>query len=185
MTSTRNRGYNIVANALEITTSNAFEASDRLALVDGSIAEAATVAKIAEVAKNKFKSIDSLVNNAGIYFAKNTSRITTWAKSRARTAPDAVPNSGRCGWDALEAKLACRDIGCCDSSPSQHASKHAATTGHPIIASFEPGEAWFYDYETRGMDQGVELLPRHSHPEDQPSPGPAGRVPANWESLLH
>jgi hypothetical protein len=60
-----------------------------------------------------------------------------------------------------------------------------ATTGHPIIASFEPGEDWFYDYEKRGMIKGVELLPSHSHPEDQPSPGPAGRVPANWESLLH
>ncbi|MGC2416507.1 MAG: hypothetical protein WA434_02110 [Candidatus Acidiferrales bacterium] len=31
----------------------------------------------------------------------------------------------------------------------------------------------------------TELLPPHSHPEDQPSPGPAGRVPANWESRLH
>ena len=157
---------------------------------------------------------------------------TTWAKSGARPPPDAVPNSGRCGWDALEAKLAgqdtegklgmkkdqrginpaskpsgngcveclasskgwwlhlrrcaeCGHIGCCDSSPSQHASKHAATTGHPIIASFEPGEDWFYDYEKRGMIKGVELLPPHSHPQDQPSPGPAGRVPANWESLLH
>jgi NAD(P)-dependent dehydrogenase (short-subunit alcohol dehydrogenase family) len=65
------RGYNVVANALEITPSNAFEASDKLALVDGSIAEAATAAKIAEVAKNKFKSIDALVNNAGIYLAKH------------------------------------------------------------------------------------------------------------------
>ena len=35
------------------------------------------------------------------------------------------------------------------------------------------------------MIEGVELLPPHSHPEDQPAPGPAGRVPANWESLLH
>ena len=35
-----------------------------------------------------------------------------------------------------------------------HASKRAATTGHPIIASFEPGEDWFYDYEKRGNDQG-------------------------------
>jgi hypothetical protein len=65
------------------------------------------------------------------------------------------------------------------------AQKHAATTGHPIIASFEPGEDWFYDYEKRGMIQGEELLPPHSHPEDQPAPGPAGKVPANWQSLLH
>jgi hypothetical protein len=67
----------------------------------------------------------------------------------------------------------------------QPASKHAAKTGDPVIASFEPGEDWFHDHEKPGMIKGVELLPPHSHPEDQPSPGPAGRVPANWESLLH
>jgi len=65
------------------------------------------------------------------------------------------------------------------------ASKHAAATGHPIIASFEPGEDWFFDYENGEMIEGAELLPPHSHPEDQPTPGPAGKVPANWESLLH
>src|SRR5512144_2168815 len=64
------RGYNVVANSRNITTSGAFEASDRLALVDGSIAEAATAAKIADVATGRFGSIDALVNNAGIYFSK-------------------------------------------------------------------------------------------------------------------
>ena len=76
-------------------------------------------------------------------------------------------------------------IGSCDSSPSQHASEHAAATGHPIIASFEPGEDWFFDYDKQGMIKGVELLPPHAHPANQPAPGPAGRVPANWESLLN
>ncbi len=47
----------------------------------------------------------------------------------------------------------------------------------------ESGEDWFFDYEKQGMIKGVELLPPHSHPENQPVPGPAGRVPANWESL--
>ena len=64
------RGYNVVANSRNITKAGAFEASDKLALVDGSIAEAATAAKIAEVARSKFRSIDALVNNAGIYFSK-------------------------------------------------------------------------------------------------------------------
>ncbi len=64
------RGYNVVANSRNITTSGAFEASDRLALVDGSIAEAATAKKIAEVAMIRFGSIDALVNNAGIFFSK-------------------------------------------------------------------------------------------------------------------
>jgi len=57
-------------------------------------------------------------------------------------------------------------------------SEPAATTGHPIIASFEPGEDCFYDYEKRGMIKDVELLPPRSHP-DQPPTGPAGRLPAN------
>ena len=43
------RGYNVVANAREITKSSVFEASETLALVDGSIAEAAIAAEIAEV----------------------------------------------------------------------------------------------------------------------------------------
>jgi len=64
------RGYNVVANSRNITKSGAFEASDKLALVDGSIADAATAAKIAEVAKSKFGSIDALVNNAGIFTTK-------------------------------------------------------------------------------------------------------------------
>jgi NAD(P)-dependent dehydrogenase (short-subunit alcohol dehydrogenase family) len=55
------RGYNVVANSRSITKSGAFEASDKLALVDGSIAEAATATKIAEVAKSEFGSIDALV----------------------------------------------------------------------------------------------------------------------------
>ena len=42
------RGYRVVANSRNVTKSGAFEASDRLALVDGSVAEPATAAKIAE-----------------------------------------------------------------------------------------------------------------------------------------
>jgi NAD(P)-dependent dehydrogenase (short-subunit alcohol dehydrogenase family) len=64
------RGYNVVANSRHITQSGAFEPSDQLALVDGDIAEAETAAKIADAATSKFGSIDALVNNAGIYFAK-------------------------------------------------------------------------------------------------------------------
>jgi len=88
-------------------------------------------------------------------------------------------------WLHLRRCAECGHIGCCDSSPSQHASKHAAATGHPIIASFEPGEDWFYDYAKQGMVKGAALLPPHAHPESQPAPGPAGKVPANWESLLN
>lgn len=43
----------------------------------------------------------------------------------------------------------CQDCGrthCCDSSPNRHATRHAQTTGHPVIASAEPGERWLYCY---------------------------------------
>jgi hypothetical protein len=58
-------------------------------------------------------------------------------------------------WLRLGRFAECGHIGCCDSSPSQHASKHAAATGHPIIASFEPGEDWFCDYEKQRMSTGA------------------------------
>jgi NAD(P)-dependent dehydrogenase (short-subunit alcohol dehydrogenase family) len=64
------RGYSVVANSRNMTKSGTFVASDKLALVDGNIGEAATAAKIVETATSKFKSIDALVNNAGIFFAK-------------------------------------------------------------------------------------------------------------------
>src|ERR1700694_5889381 len=70
------RGYNVVANSRNITRSGAFESSEKLALVDANIEDLATAAKIAEVAKTKFKSIDALVNNAGIFFAKQFTDYT-------------------------------------------------------------------------------------------------------------
>ena len=63
------RGYKVVANSRSITTTGTF-APPRLALVDGDIGEAATAAKIAETAIDRFGSIDVLVNNAGIFFTK-------------------------------------------------------------------------------------------------------------------
>ncbi len=88
-------------------------------------------------------------------------------------------------WFHLRRCAQCGHIGCCDSSPSQHASKHAAATGHPIITSFEPGEHWFYDYRTEEFLAGPKLPAPHAHPPDQPAPGPDGAVPANWQTLLH
>jgi len=71
------RGYNVVANSRKITKSGAFEASDEVALVDGNIAEPATAARIVETALSRFKSIDALVNNAGIFFTKPFTDYTT------------------------------------------------------------------------------------------------------------
>jgi NAD(P)-dependent dehydrogenase (short-subunit alcohol dehydrogenase family) len=64
------RGYSVVANSRNITTSGPFVPSEKLALVDGSIGEPATAAKIVHTATSNFRSIDALINNAGIFFAK-------------------------------------------------------------------------------------------------------------------
>jgi hypothetical protein len=88
-------------------------------------------------------------------------------------------------WVHLRRCAQCGHIGCCDSSPSQHASAHAKTSGHPVIRSFEPGEDWFYNYETEDSFSGPALAPPESHPADQPVPGPAGRVPRDWRFHVH
>jgi uncharacterized UBP type Zn finger protein len=49
-------------------------------------------------------------------------------------------------WVHLRLCQSCGHVGCCDNSPGRHATKHAASTGHPIIRSFEPGEAWLWCY---------------------------------------
>jgi hypothetical protein len=88
-------------------------------------------------------------------------------------------------WFHLRRCVACGHIGCCDSSPSQHASYHAETAGHPIVRSYEPGEAWFWNYAAEKFSAGPPLAPPEHHPLDQPVPGPAGRVPDDWQSRLH
>ena len=49
-------------------------------------------------------------------------------------------------WVHLRTCQTCGGTRCCDSSPNRHASKHAHGTGHPVIASAEPGERWVYCY---------------------------------------
>ncbi|UMG93951.1 UBP-type zinc finger domain-containing protein [Nocardioides sp. TF02-7] len=80
-------------------------------------------------------------------------------------------------WVHLRRCATCGHVGCCDTSPGQHATRHATTTGHRFMQSFEPGEDWYYDYVTEQVFDGPELAPPRSRPEDQPVPGPAGRVP--------
>lgn len=65
--------------------------------------------------------------------------------------PPAAPVCDECvktgtRWVHLRTCQTCGETHCCDSSPSQHASKHAHSSGHPVIASAEPGERWLYCY---------------------------------------
>lgn len=67
----------------------------------------------------------------------------------------------------------------------QHATSHWRESGHRVIASFEPGEEWFWDFELEEGFEGPELADPQSHPVDQPTPGPQGAVPADWRDHIH
>ena len=49
-------------------------------------------------------------------------------------------------WMHLRNCQTCGVTLCCDSSPNQHASKHAAAQNHPVAISAEPGERWLWCY---------------------------------------
>jgi hypothetical protein len=89
-------------------------------------------------------------------------------------------------WFHLRRCAQCGHIGCCDSSPHQHASAHARVTGHHIIRSYEPGESWYWNFATEELiAEGPPLAGPEHHPLEQPTPGPAGHVPADWRRQLH
>jgi hypothetical protein len=45
-------------------------------------------------------------------------------------------------WVHLRRCLTCQHVGCCNSSPRQHATAHWRATDHPVMASAEPGDRW-------------------------------------------
>jgi uncharacterized UBP type Zn finger protein len=49
-------------------------------------------------------------------------------------------------WVHLRTCQTCGETLCCDNSVNKHASRHAQSTGHPVIISAEPGENWAYCY---------------------------------------
>ncbi len=60
-------------------------------------------------------------------------------------------------WVHLRMCLECGQVGCCDSSKNQHATKHFHQTGHPLMRSIEPGETWVWCY----LDEAVTGEFRH------------------------
>jgi len=49
-------------------------------------------------------------------------------------------------WVHLRMCMVCGHMGCCDSSPNKHATKHFHGTKHPVMRSMEPGEDWGWCY---------------------------------------
>jgi len=81
------------------------------------------------------------------------------------SSPDGCSECQKTGdrWLHLRLCLTCGEVGCCDSSPNQHASKHASATGHAVAASYEPGEDWAWCFVDEVMLDASPLnLPSHS-----------------------
>ncbi len=70
--------------------------------------------------------------------------------------PSVKPSGDGCGkcleigqrWVQLRQCLICGHVGCCDSSPGQHANQHFKETGHPVMQAFQSGSwKWCYEHE--------------------------------------
>jgi hypothetical protein len=87
-------------------------------------------------------------------------QIDADAKPSADGCEDCLRAGGH--WVHLRMCRVCGHVGCCDSSPSRHASAHHANVGHPLVSSYEPGEDWWWCYAD---ELAFELpdLPAYSH----------------------
>jgi Zn-finger in ubiquitin-hydrolases and other protein len=83
------------------------------------------------------------------------------ARPSAEGCEDCLREGGR--WVHLRMCRSCGHVGCCDSSPSKHASAHFAAQGHPLMASFEPGEDWWWCF-VDATAFTVDGSPDFSHP---------------------
>jgi len=69
--------------------------------------------------------------------------------------------------------MICGHVGCCDESPSRHATRHFHATKHPVIKSFEPGEEWAWCYADEELAESIPAFPSESPHEHYLSPGEA------------
>jgi CPA1 family monovalent cation:H+ antiporter len=74
--------------------------------------------------------------------------LRRYRRSVTPLTPQGCPDCEREGLVPVHLRLclACGNVGCCDSSVGRHASRHYRETGHAVIRSFEPGEAWRWCY---------------------------------------
>ncbi|MFL6136846.1 MAG: UBP-type zinc finger domain-containing protein [Frankiaceae bacterium] len=81
--------------------------------------------------------------------------LTGAGDAQARTpdgCEECLASGGR--WVHLRRCASCGHVGCCDSSPSRHATGHFHQTGHPVMRSQEPGESWSWCYVDEVMSAG-------------------------------
>jgi Zn-finger in ubiquitin-hydrolases and other protein len=70
--------------------------------------------------------------------------IATIKRPHQHVCEECIKIGGK--WVHLRTCQECGQTLCCDNSPNTHATKHAHASGHPVIASAEPGERWLYCY---------------------------------------
>ena len=75
---------------------------------------------------------------------KHIDAVTSVRPPKAHVCDECVTMGG--SWVHLRTCQECGGTRCCDNSPNRHATGHAHATGHPVIASAEPGERWLYCY---------------------------------------
>ena len=85
-----------------------------------------------------------------------------------------APNSDGCEeclamgdtWVHLRLCRTCGHVGCCDSSPNRHTTRHFRATGHPIIEGYDPPEGWGRCY----VDEIMLDLSDRATPHNGPIP---------------
>jgi uncharacterized UBP type Zn finger protein len=89
--------------------------------------------------------------------------------STIRTVTPSSPGCEDClaagthDWVQLRVCQTCGHVGCCDSSPGRHATRHFTQVAHPILRSFEPGEDWFWCYVDDMAFELEDAPPAPSH----------------------
>jgi len=73
----------------------------------------------------------------------------TGAEDDEDLCEECLAEGGR--WVHLRLCMSCGHVGCCDSSPGRHATKHFQTAQHAVVQSFEPGETWGWCYIEAAM----------------------------------
>ena len=84
---------------------------------------------------------------------------------------DVTPSSEGCEdclrigswWVHLRMCLTCGHVGCCDSSPNRHATRHVKKSSHPVVQSREPGEDWIWCYVDQVGFEPADLGSRVHH----------------------
>lgn len=122
-------------------------------LIDDEVLRSAlTMVDFEESLLDRLESADRRVGAAELAAPQRTAgdceHLRAAPRAARATTPGACEECLRDGtrWVHLRMCLDCGHVGCCDSSVGRHATGHFHETGHPVMRSIEPGEAWRWCY---------------------------------------